>query len=286
MDDQETNPYAEAECIDLFEKLFPQGFAGQDVADEIAPEGWNRSPLVSVFHPSVEKLHEEAVRIHRNIREFFGNQKDEPGKPEPTLEEIIASHKDTPIEPRREIAELVGKCLWDIFSDNHEVIDKEGTVVDTGSFRGSGGFLADCLNRQIRRAEYDYIDFYMGTIWLGGRANLNPVYKMIFKRLKNSNLDWVYHFPRLSAVDLRGLREEPKSQDKPDWEGYSPSEAFEKQQEEQEKERPSAELRESLDHAHREAVEAAQEGSPPETVIAYSNVYGHFPRGWPPEIDY
>ena len=43
-------------------------------------------------------------------------------------------------------------------------------------------------------------------------------------------------------------------------------------------------LRESLDAGYREAVEAARHAPPPATVRAYQAVYGHFPRGWPPEV--
>src|SRR5260370_38868565 len=43
----------------------------------------------------------------------------------------------------------------------------------------------------------------MGTIWVAQRADLTPVYRMIFRRLHRRRLDWNYHFPRLYAVDLR-----------------------------------------------------------------------------------
>ena len=35
----EVERYTDAECEDVFARLFSQGFAGQDVLDEIAPEG-------------------------------------------------------------------------------------------------------------------------------------------------------------------------------------------------------------------------------------------------------
>ena len=35
----------ETEVHALFDRLFPYGFAGQDVLDEIAPDGWEHSPL-------------------------------------------------------------------------------------------------------------------------------------------------------------------------------------------------------------------------------------------------
>lgn len=49
-----------------------------------------------------------------------------------------------------------------------------------------------------------------------------------------------------------------------------------------ERDRPRAELRESLEEGHREALEAAKDRPPPATIDAYRRVYGEAPRGWPP----
>jgi hypothetical protein len=155
-------------------------------------------------------------------------------------------------------------------------------VLDLGSFRASGGFLADILNRQLGTREYDYLDFYMGSSWLAGRADLSPVYQMIFRRMRKRNLDWVYHFPRLMLVDLRPLTAALKEADGPEWEGYDPSAALAKQGEESQRDQEIAELRQSLDEAHHDSVEAARNAPPPATVRAYEEVYGGLPKGWPP----
>jgi hypothetical protein len=73
---------------------------------------------------------------------------------------------------------LVGLCVWDVFSDNHEGVGRAGRLVDLGSFRATGGFLADYLNALIGRAEYDYLNFYLGTIRVAQRADLTSVYRM------------------------------------------------------------------------------------------------------------
>ena len=76
-----------------------------------------------------------------------------PVPPKPTLDEIAGDFRERPIEVEPEVRELVGQCLWDVFSDGHEVVSLEdGRVLDLGSFRGSGGFLAEYLNRQIGRS--------------------------------------------------------------------------------------------------------------------------------------
>ena len=82
-------------------------------------------------------------------------------QPPATRDEIAREFKQTPIEMEREVRELVGKCVWDVFSDNHEVIDADQRVVDLGSFRASGEFIAHYLNRCLGFLEYDYIDFLL-----------------------------------------------------------------------------------------------------------------------------
>ena len=53
MDDRPDKRLTGHELDALFERLFPHGFAGADVLAEIAPEGWQRSPLPACFHPSL-----------------------------------------------------------------------------------------------------------------------------------------------------------------------------------------------------------------------------------------
>ena len=47
----------------------------------------------------------------------------------------------------------------------------------------------------------------------------------------------------------------------------------------------SAELRASLDEAHKEDIARAQNAPPPKTVEAYRRVFGEFPSGWPPALE-
>lgn len=190
-------------------------------------------------------------------------------------------YREEPFDTEREVRELVGKCLWDIFSDNHDVVGSDGRVVDIGSFRGAGGFIAESINRRTGRHEYDYLDFYLGTIWIAQRADLTPVYRMIFRRLKARGHDWAYSFPQLGLLDLRPLRgmwHEPTESAGDD---VSPASGF-ASEEDEERDRASVELRESLDASHRQAVEDARQGPPPKPVQAYHSVYGRFPQGWPP----
>jgi hypothetical protein len=267
-----------------FDRLFPHGFAGPDVVRELAPGGWENSPLLAVFHPSVDQLFEETLAMHRNLGNLRRPDDPRPRPPEPTRDEIARDHREHPIEVEREVRELVGWCLWDLFSDNHEVVaEEDGRVLDLGSFRYAGEILADVANRQTGTRQYDYMSFYLGTSWVSRRADFTPVYELIFRRLRGHGFDWIYHFPRLHAIDFRPLKEALDRGHEPEWLNYSPSEALEREEEQKERDRELAELRQSLDAGYREAVEEARNAPPPATVRAYRAVYGDFPRGWPPE---
>ncbi len=168
MMDDETSRLSEAECLAELDALFSNGPAGEDVSRELAPAGWASSPLRAVAHPSVEQIHAESMALHNNLQSLRRKDDPRPPVPPPTLEDVRSRHAQAPSEPITELAELVCRCLWDVFSDNHEVVTSDNRVVDLGSFRGSAGFLADWITRSLGREDvhYDYMDFYMGTAWV------------------------------------------------------------------------------------------------------------------------
>jgi hypothetical protein len=276
----------DAELHTLFDRLFPDGFAGADVRAEVAPTGWEQSPLVACFHPSVERVFEERLQFHQNVaalriagsRRTGRAQVETEASPAPTLEEVQREYEPKPVHADAELIELVGLCLWDVFSDNHDVMTADGRVADIGSFRGAGAFLDEYLtgNRDGWR-EGDYLRFYLGTIGISARADLAPVYAMIFRRMRALGGDWVYHFPELGLVDLGGLRPDSES-----LAGYSPNEALAAQRNAQEREAEVARLRADLGEINTRAREDAMDRLPPATVRAYRQVYGRDPKGWPP----
>lgn len=284
METRETKRLTDPELHALFDRLFPHGFCGADVLAEIAPEGWEHSPLLVCFHPSVKQLFEERLTIHRNLEEWRrlgrlrgGTTAVDP-RPEPTLEDVRRGFEPSPVDQDEEVTELVGLCLWDVFSDNHDVIVADGRVADIGSFRGAGAFLDEHLTRdQDGWREGDYLRFYLGTIWISRRADLAPVYAMIFRRLKAMDADWVYHFPEVGIIELTPPGDTDNSDKR-----YSVSQSavaeLEAQQRRAEVERFRAELRE----ANARAREEAMDQPPPATVRAYRQVHGRDPRGWPP----
>src|SRR5207249_4140262 len=102
----------------------------------------------------------------------------------------------------------------------------------------------------------DYLRFYMGTSWISvagiqERADLMPVYALIFHRLKKVGADWRYHFPEIGLVDFGPGENQAK---KP--EEYSPSEAFADEQTERQRqaefEKARTELAEIYEQCRRE----------------------------------
>jgi hypothetical protein len=94
--------------------------------------------LLACFHPSVDQRYEEAGQVHRNMealrnardRPDSNAQGDESSSSEPTPEEIRGEYPPTPVRSREEVTGLVGLCLWDVSSDNHDVIAADGRAVD------------------------------------------------------------------------------------------------------------------------------------------------------------
>lgn len=286
--------YDEDEAFAFLRKLMPQGFAGPDVLAELAPEGWERSGLVRAYHPSVEQAHAEAVAMHENLERLRGlgrkrrdkpaEEEDAPLKRPPTLEEVRAEYKETPVRPEEECRDIVGCVLWEIFSDNHSVIADDGREVDLGSFRGTSSTL-DAFDRGAAADSGDWMDvwdrgdhmrFYCGLAFIAGRTDYRLVYEMVFRRLCALGADWIYRFPRLGVVRFK----KPEEADDPI--DYSPSEAFAKEFKEREKEAEFARMEAELDQAYEESARAAAKEEPPPIVQAYRNVYGRLPSGWPP----
>jgi hypothetical protein len=243
----------------LFDGLFPNGFAGPDVLAELAPEGWPQSPLLACFHPSVERVFEEQLQMHGNLEGLLGGRGDQgvasrrAPRPAPTVDDVRREYRPQPVRQDEELIELIGQCLWDVFSDNHDVIMSSGRTADIGSFRGASAFLDEYASGDAARRG-DHMRFYMGTIWISGRADLTPVYVMIFRRLEALGADWVYHHPELYLVELGPQRRDAEAK----------------------------RLHGVVADANARARDEAMDRLPPPTVDAYRRVYGVDPQGWPP----
>jgi len=285
-----TERLTEAQCWALFERLFPNGLDDHALVEELAPEGWDQSPLVLVSHPTAEQVYEETVQIRENLRNSLKNEPVSSNEEPPlTLDAVKRDMVDRALNPVEECADLLGCCLWDIFADNHDVMTADRILVDLGSFRSAAGFIADVRHRRSTQEGFgdrgDYIEFYMGTTMVRHRADLMPVYKLIFRRMRQIGLSWRYAHPRLYAIDLSPLRDLAEDDDAPEAIRYDPTENFWLERHLAERRTELAEFRQSVDEAYRACIQNACDGPPPATVRAYQQVYGHDPDGWPPRVE-
>jgi len=171
----------------------------------------------------------------------------------------------------------------------------DGRIVDLGSFRGSAATIAEFFQTGVAgdrdresgdwtaflREDYDYGRFYLGTLYVSGRADLSPVYQLIFERLKAAGGDWRYSHPRLGMVSFR-----PSQADvlRADPEHYDPSAVLAAEQEDAAHEEETAALQRDLDESYARSIREARQCPPPFTVAAYQSVFGRFPEGWPPPL--
>lgn len=180
-----------------------------------------------------------------------------------------------------EAADLLGRCLWDVFSNNHDVTTADGKAVDLGSFRAAAGFVAAFRSQRAAHDDgvhdrCDYLDFYMGTLGMRDE-DLSPVYDVIFARMRSAGLAWRYVHPRIYLIDMGNWSDQREG-----FEEYDPSQSVARQLERQLRASETAELRAQLDRAYRESVGEARRNPPPAVVQSYQRMYGCYPDGWPP----
>jgi hypothetical protein len=94
--------YSEAELEAEFDRLFPQGITGPDVVRELAPSGWQNSPMLATYHPSLAQTYEETLRFHCNLSKLRTADDQRPAPPEPTLEEISGDIRERPLKVEME----------------------------------------------------------------------------------------------------------------------------------------------------------------------------------------
>lgn len=247
--------------------------------EALAPEGWDASPLGQYAFASPDEQETRAQDVMDEMNDMLrdaGNEPVEDGAREMMFEHM---HRRDPAPDVGDTGacDVMGMCLWDVFSDNHRVVDSDGVIYDLGTFRASAGAIAEVLNETYDLGQrYTYLDFYMGASFVEEADDLRPVYEWIFRRLYERDCNWHYTFPRLYLISFD--REEAPD----DPAAYDPSASVERDLEREEKEEEIDELREELDRMHREAVEEAKEKPPPLVVQAYRSVFGEWPSGWPP----
>lgn len=247
----------DSEAHAFLRSLFPGGLRDGRLLAELTPEGWESSPLFACFHPPPAMAYREYLAHRETMRSLDLGMSRRKGKPDsdapPFEEPELGSFRGTAAE------------IADFFEESPA--GKEDEDKDEGDeHEDLGG----------RRERSDYMRFYMGAIWVGGRADLAPVYRLIFQRLHACGADWRDSFPRLrlfSAGEISDHAGVP----------HDPSAAVADEIERAARKDKLRRMRTKLDRANLAAQREARSQPPPDTVRAYQEIYGRFPAGWPPD---
>ncbi len=264
-------PITDIEIIELLNRIFDNS---KTLLALIAPTGWRFSAYVNFFHPTPKQQFEEEKALRERLNKLAKNQT--PIK-SINLNEYQQDDLNN-ISETEEFQYVLGLSVYDIFSNNHEVYSNDNQVYDLGSFRGSGSFIADFLNNKNPASKnYDYLDFYMGSVWIESRANLLPFYEYIFQILKNEKCDWNYCFPRLYLLDMRN-KETNEAESTLD---YKPEKSMPNEIERINKEKEIEKFQNELDSSFQKGYEDAKYKPLISIVQAYKNIYKSLPKGHP-----
>lgn len=263
-------------CEELIIELFQ---ALPEMLQQVAPHGISNSELVYVYHPTPQQQYKEyrhsqlqLITLQRRLK------KPVDAEPTKSYEEFLQEIETKPVEEQYELVSIYGDCLWNIFSNNHTVFNKKYQSYELGSWRGSARFIADVINKLqlVPATTFDYMDFYMGHFMTEQRADITPVYEFIFSKLKSKELDWEYSFPRMGLVNFGQQKDVPD-----DMANYDPATAVQQHLDDDKKQAEIDSFQQKLDDIYDEEFDKARYAKPPQEVMAYYNVYGHWPLGHP-----
>jgi len=265
----------DAECTEILNYIFCDVLSLYNI---VAPNGWISSEYIHFLHPTTKQQIDENKLMTDRINKLMKTEK---GKEEDHFD--ISDFKQDELIGINEFEEflyILGLAVYDIFSNNHDVIGYDKKTFDLGSLRGSGHFIADFLNENYNNPSnsYEYMDFYMGTIWIRSRGDLTPFYEFIFLKLKEFHCDWNYFFPRLFLIEPKKIFD---SLDIQDYTNYKSEFAVLNELGLTEEDRQAKKLQEEFDKAYEDEYEEAKYKPLNQIVKAYKNVYGVLPNGHP-----
>jgi len=260
---------SEKECKGLLEKIF---LPPEMLFAKFAPNGWESSPLFVAKYPSPQDHFARCLQMHRNF-EFLAERAGRP-MPEPKLEDFENEPLKVSGAPLEDLLDLLGDCVWSIFSENHDVIASDGSVYHLGSWRGSGSFIANFINEQYPvDGKYDYMDFYMGLLHEEDRTKCSPIFRHIFEVLKQEGCYWRYSFSEIAMVSF----DQPQ-QSTAGPANYDPAKVVQAEMEYETKQREVADLQARFDKDREVAMEGARYAPPPAALQVYWEVYGKRPE--------
>lgn len=186
-----TNFDGSSNPLPLLQLMFPTGPGGPDVLNRLAPEGWQASSLRLAFHPVRDRMTKEQRKRERQLHGSRMSQ---------AIKRLVTGPRPH-VSDEIECAELVALCFQNLLTE-HELLDADGVPCWMDTWRGTGGSLADWVNRALNINRYDYLDFYMGAFYVAHRTDLTPVYELIFSRLRQIDWDWYYLEPYTGQHEL------------------------------------------------------------------------------------
>ena len=251
----------EAELDAFFNALFPYGILGNDVLNEFGSRLKWQSPFWLSFARSLFALLPGSWQPPLGIE--ISNAKYESRN---SLESRVLKAE------RPAVAMHVAQCLWDVFSDNNQVITADGRGVADWSFRDWSHF----MNEQIAKTtgqwrEDDYFYFALCDYQHSDVYDVNEIYLMIFRRLKAHGADWLYHPPELFAITLGATAAVVNAR----------RAGTHLCLEEQQFLKDYQAMREDLQKINEGLRQTLISRPPPPPVAAYRSVYGRHPQGWP-----
>ncbi len=264
---------SDLEIKTLLDKIF---FDVENFLLQIASNGWKNSEYVNFLHPTAWQQYESSKIMSENINTFSK-------KNEPLIIEPVENFKQDNLEEVNELEEcieILAHSVYHIFSNNHSVIDEDNIEYDLGSARGSGETIAEYLNDNYfkENPKYDYINFYLGSLWFKEYASWLAFYEHIFKILKANNCNWIYSFPRLYLHNFDNPNEDISTAENLN---YDATKALEKQFEENKKNEELDKFKNDLNKVFDNEFEDAKYKPLVEIVQAYKNIFGFLPVGHP-----
>jgi len=121
---------SEEQSWNLLTQLFPSGLEDSALIQELAPEGWEGSPLRRVFHPTVDQMYAEAVRIHANIQKLLPAGARAHETAPPSFDEIRRQYREDMWDDTRGRQALEGPGIGET-TDSDVRTRQEGSALTT-----------------------------------------------------------------------------------------------------------------------------------------------------------
>lgn len=124
---------SDKECDEILNFIFNDS---RKLYTKLAPKGMVNSEYILFLYPSSKQQYEEHIRMSNKIKKL---SKKTDSENENLNVEDFEQDSLSNVTEYQEFLYILGLSVNDIFSNNHEVIDKDNRIFDFGSFRGSGG---------------------------------------------------------------------------------------------------------------------------------------------------